>query len=79
MELVSFYHEAGIHYRQELVKCGKKDCGSCPHGRYWYAYTRRGALLKKTYVGKDLPAAVLDHAPDHIRMRLMFQDDADEE
>lgn len=75
MELMSFYHEAGIHYRQEMVKCGKADCGKCPHGPYWYAYTRRGAYLKKTYVGKNLPAAVLDYAPDRVRMRLMFDEE----
>lgn len=48
----------GIHYRQETVRCGKANCKSCPHGPYWFAYSRRGVMLKKIYVGKDLPAAV---------------------
>jgi hypothetical protein len=56
-QLESFYLR-GIHYRQEMVKCGKPACKRCPHGPYWYAYSRRGAFLRKEYVGKELPANV---------------------
>ena len=58
----TFYLD-GVHYREELVKCGKATCGKCPHGPYWYAYSRKGAFLKKTYVGKWLPYALARRAP----------------
>jgi len=55
---MSSFYLSGVHYRQEFVKCGRK-CDKCPnHGPYWYAYHRRGAFLKKTYVGKELPENV---------------------
>lgn len=54
----------GVHYREEFVKCGKPGCKKCPHGPYWYAYTRPGALLVKRYVGKFLPPHVKEFAPD---------------
>jgi hypothetical protein len=57
----AFYFE-GIHYRREWIKCGRK-CADCRHGPYWYAYSRRGAFLRKSYVGKKLPAAVAAVAP----------------
>jgi len=41
-------------YEQEYVKCGKKTCGRCPHGPYWYRYQRRGKRTHKEYVGKVL-------------------------
>ncbi len=59
--LTACYYD-GIHYRQELVKCGKPACRSCKsgpsHGPYWYAYARTSAFLKKSYVGKLLPELV---------------------
>lgn len=63
----SFYHESGLHYRQEMVKCRKPACKRCPHGPYWYAYSRSSAYLKKTYVGKNLSEAVLALAPEDVR------------
>jgi len=63
MAIVKSFHLAGIHYRMEVVKCGKANCGKCPHGPYWFAYSRRAAFLKKTYVGKWLPEEVRRHAP----------------
>jgi hypothetical protein len=44
-------------FRQQLVRCGKKGCRSCPHGPYWYAYRREGRRLRSRYVGKELPPA----------------------
>jgi hypothetical protein len=63
--MYSFYHESGVHYRQELIRdrCGKPACKSCPHGPYWYAYSRRGAFLKKMYIGRKLPPAVAAMVP----------------
>lgn len=59
----------GIHYRQELVKCGKSGCKVCrsgaAHGPYWFAYDRRAAFLRKHYVGKDLPAEVVKWGVPH--------------
>lgn len=61
MDLGSCYL-AGVHYQQEYVRCGKPACKACKgsigHGPYWYAYTRTGAMLRKTYVGKELPENV---------------------
>lgn len=57
---------AGIHYRREYIRCGRK-CRRCPHGPYWYAYDRRGAFLRKRYVGKELPSEVARFAPDWVR------------
>jgi len=66
MKLDAFY-VSGVHYREELIRCGKPACKSCPHGPYWYAYSRAGAFLKKVYVGKFLPRALREHVPEHLR------------
>ena len=50
--------EPGVTYRLESVRCGKPNCGSCPHGPYWYAYFREGNKLKSRYIGRELPAGV---------------------
>lgn len=44
-------------YRQQWVRCGR-DCGSCPHGPYWYAYWREGRQVRSQYIGRELPADV---------------------
>lgn len=44
-------------YRQQWVRCGR-DCGSCPHGPYWYAYWREAGQARSQYIGRDLPADV---------------------
>lgn len=44
-------------YRQQWVRCGK-NCGSCPHGPYWYAYWRDGTRSRSQYIGRELPADV---------------------
>lgn len=54
---------AGVHYREEFVKCGKPNCKCCPHGPYWYAYHTTGITLHKKYVGKRLPEHVRAYAP----------------
>lgn len=61
----SFY-VAGIHYQLEFVRCGKSNCCRCPHGPYWYAYNRRGAFLRKSYVGKWLPCNLRDLVPEGL-------------
>ncbi len=65
MTLLAVYCE-GLHYRQELVRCGKSACKACArgpsHGPYWYSYSASAPMLKKRYVGKALPAAVVAHA-----------------
>jgi hypothetical protein len=52
----------GKTYRLEMVKCGKKHCGKCPHGPYWYEYDHGRIYTRKRYVGKELP--------EHIRAQL---------
>jgi hypothetical protein len=47
-----------VTFRQEMVKCGKAGCTTCPHGPYWYAYWREGGRTRSRYVGKNLPGEV---------------------
>lgn len=54
------FHLAGLHYRRQYVRCGRKHCGKCPHGPYWYAYAHSQGRMKKKYVGKELPPDVVD-------------------
>jgi hypothetical protein len=44
-------------YRCEYVRCGKRNCRSCPHGPYWYAYWKVDKRTRKRYIGKDNPYA----------------------
>lgn len=44
-----------VTFRQEHVRCGKPNCGRCPHGPYWYAYWREDGRLRSRYIGKSLP------------------------
>ena len=44
-----------VTFRQELVRCGKDGCTTCPHGPYWYAYWREDGRTRSRYVGKHLP------------------------
>jgi hypothetical protein len=44
-----------ITFRQELVRCGRRECTRCPHGPYWYAYWREDGRLRSRYIGKRLP------------------------
>lgn len=50
--------------REEMVRCGKKGCKSCPHGPYRYEYYYLSGKLKKRYLGKAAknvtPATALD-------------------
>jgi hypothetical protein len=43
----------GVAYRLEMVRCGKPQCKSCPHGPYWYAYYREGKRLRSRYIGPE--------------------------
>jgi len=45
----------GVTYRQQMVRCGKPQCGRCPHGPYWYAYWREDGRQRSRYVGRTLP------------------------
>ena len=41
---------------QRLTSCGKKNCGKCPHGPYWYElFTGKNGMQVKKYLGKKLP------------------------
>jgi hypothetical protein len=43
----------GGTYRLEMVRCGKANCSSCPHGPYWYLYYRVGKRVVSKYIGKN--------------------------
>jgi hypothetical protein len=45
-----------VTFRQEMVRCGKDGCTTCPHGPYWYAYWREDGRTRSRYIGKQLPA-----------------------
>ncbi len=43
-----------VSLRQQLVRCGKRECTRCPHGPYWYAYWSEEGRRRSRYVGKLL-------------------------
>lgn len=43
---------SGVTYRQEEVSCGREECGTCPHGPYWYAYWREDGRTRSLYIGR---------------------------
>jgi len=47
-------HEPQVSMRQQMVRCGKRDCTKCPHGPYWYAYWTENGKRKSRYVGRLL-------------------------
>ncbi|NND83513.1 MAG: hypothetical protein HKN46_00015 [Acidimicrobiia bacterium] len=44
----------GVRLRQQMVRCGKESCTSCPHGPYWYAHWREDGKRRSRYIGKLL-------------------------
>ena len=54
----------GRLYKQEIVLCGKERCKKCArgegHGPYWYAYWWEAGKTRKKYIGKDLPASLIE-------------------
>lgn len=54
-EVFDIRQSNSIVYRQETVRCGKKNCRTCPHGPYWYGYQRTKGKMVSFYVGKELP------------------------
>lgn len=53
--IVETFIYKGVTYQLRHVGCGKKECGKCPHGPYWYAIvpTPIGKPAVR-YVGKKL-------------------------
>jgi hypothetical protein len=49
-----------VTYRQEEVRCGKPNCGACPHGPYWYGYWKEDGRTRKQYIGRHLPGEPLE-------------------
>ncbi len=43
-----------VSLRQQMVKCGRDSCTTCPHGPYWYAYWREDGKRRSKYVGRLL-------------------------
>lgn len=43
-----------VSYQLKWIKCGKKNCGECPHGPYVYAYWRseKTGKVRSKYLGK---------------------------
>jgi len=42
-------------YQCEWVRCGKRNCRSCPHGPYWYGYWSEKGKTRKRYFGRNDP------------------------
>jgi hypothetical protein len=59
MPAIKAFTKGGYTYELLLRNCGKKNCGKCPHGPYWYmSFTLRTGRKVRKYVGKDLPEGV---------------------
>ena len=50
-------HGPDVEIRQQMIRCGKESCSSCPHGPYVYAYWIEGGRQRSKYLGRydDLP------------------------
>jgi hypothetical protein len=46
-------HGSGSYVLQR-VQCGK-HCKGCPHGPYWYLYTKKDGKTRCKYIGKKAP------------------------
>lgn len=57
MELDDLPGMPQVTYRRQDVRCGR-DCGSCPHGPYWYAFWKEDGRSRSQYIGRELPADV---------------------
>ena len=60
-EVIAVKHPApGVTIKQEMVRCGKKNCrcaqGGALHGPYWYKYWNEGGRTRSKYLGKNLPS-----------------------
>jgi hypothetical protein len=58
-----------VTYERELIRCGNKRCGACPHGPYWYAVWRSAqgelyasARVRRRYIGKVWRALTVNDA-----------------
>ena len=43
-----------VRLRERSVRCGKRECRSCPHGPYWYAFWTEDGRRRSKYVGRLL-------------------------
>ena len=41
-----------VRLRRQMVRCGKTNCTTCPHGPYWYAYWWEDGKRRSRYLGK---------------------------
>ena len=46
--------EPRIRLRERTVRCGKRECTSCPHGPYWYAFWTEDGRRRSRYIGRLL-------------------------
>jgi len=53
----------GRKFESRLTQCGRKGCGSCPHGPYWYELKFiKGGKMHSIYWGKVSPGEVVSGA-----------------
>ena len=58
MELDQLPGMPQVTYRRQEVRCGRPECGACPHGPYWYAFWKEDGRSRSQYIGRELPADV---------------------
>ena len=58
MELDQLPGMPQVSYRRQEVRCGRAECGACPHGPYWYAFWKEDGRSRSQYIGRELPADV---------------------
>lgn len=46
--------EPNVNLRSQMVRCGKDECTSCPHGPYWYAHWTEQGKRRSRYIGRLL-------------------------
>lgn len=54
--------EPGLHFhrssiRVKYIRCGRRDCGRCPHGPYLYRVWRDGHRVRTEYIGRAFALA----------------------
>ena len=47
--------------QRRWIKCGKQNCGKCPHGPYFYRLWREGRHVRTEYLGLVAPPTLEGH------------------
>jgi hypothetical protein len=67
--------DSGKWKQLQRIYCSPEHCSECPHGEFWYRYTRnrKKKTLKSTYIGKPgLSQDELQHLNEQRRPIVAF-------